>query len=188
MIQYSSIEAIWMEGEMADETKLPVTQEAENWRQRIQNWLMEEGWQVGTATVPEAVWVITGEDSHKRHITVAQRQDRPDQIVINGAVDISESHKGNWLAMEQGAKRTFALDLQIALMNIDVEFQATGKSPETPDRFMFAQRIYYDGLTKDAFLQRVSWVRRAVTLFIILIQKEFQPTAPQQQPMGFKID
>jgi len=173
---------------MADETKLPAVQEAEDWKTRIQGWLMEEGWKVGTASSPDALWVLTGEDSLRRHIAVAQRQNRPDQIVINGAVDVSEPHKGNWLAMEQDAKRIFALDLQIALMNIDVEFQATGKVPETPDRFIFAQRIYYDGLTKDAFLQRVSWVRRAVTLFIVLINKQFQPTAPQKQPMGFKID
>jgi len=173
---------------MADETKLPAIQAVEDWRQRIQNWIMEEGWKVGTASSPDAAWVVTGEDSQGRHITVAQRQDRPDQIVINGAVDISEPHKTLWRDMDLDAKRAFALDLQIRLLYLDVEFQGVGGAAENPDRFIFAQRIYYDGLTKDAFLQRVSWVRRAVTLFIILVNKQFQPTAPQRQPMGFKVD
>lgn len=185
---FSSIDSVLFEGGMAMSTQLPTTQESMRYKTRINGWLLEEGWRVVTQNSPYASWVLTVQDSQKHNITFTQKHNRPDQIIINVAVDVSESNKYSWYAMEQDARRMFALDLQIALMSVDVEFQAMGPSPEAPEQFIFTQRIYYDGLTKDTFLQRLSWVRRAVSLFSILLNKQFQPTAPQLQPIGFTID
>lgn len=169
---------------MTDEPMPTGDQSIEEVRQRIQGWLMEEGWSIGQADVPDAAWTLTGKDPVGRHIIVAQRANRSDQVLINGSVSVSKQHLGAYNALSQEERGLFAWEIQSTLLSRDIEFSVDG---DPPSKFLIAQRIYYDGLTKDAFLQRVSEVRRAVTTLLMMYARKFQP-APKKKELGFKTD
>ncbi|MBI3953178.1 MAG: DUF2299 family protein [Chloroflexi bacterium] len=156
----------------------------EQWRDLIQSWLQEEGWSIGipAAPTPDMRWVLTGQDPGGRHVLIAQRIDRSDQILINGGVTVSDEHRQRMAALGQDERDAFIWELHFTLLGTDVEFQLIGDPLE---RVMIAQRIYYDALTKDAFLQRVSDVRKGVILVIGMVRHQFRETPPRRE-LGFK--
>ena len=146
-------------------------------RRRIQTWLTEEGWRIGEEDIPEAVWVITGQGARRRHITIAEKANRPDQVLISGGVSVSEEHRSLFAALPSEERDNFMWDLRFALLAADVEFDSVGDPPES---FAIVQRIYHDGLTKDVFFQRVSQVRKGVLVVMWKFAQKFQPASLRQ--------
>ena len=101
-------------------------QSMEATRDKIQNWLMSEGWQISEPSHPDFEWLIRAEDVGERRILVGQ-------------------NKAN----------------RLLLMNVDFVGVA-----EPIQGVILTQRIYLDGLTKDAFIQRFLTVRNAVIAVI----------------------
>ena len=79
-------------------------------------------------------------------------------------------------------RNDFLWNMRFSLLNLGVEFSGVA---EPPQEVCISQRIYYDGLTKDHFLQRVSQVRNGVlTVLWMVARKLAQP--PPERTVGFK--
>ncbi len=163
----------------ADDTS---SADQEEKRVTIQGWLQEEGWSTRFETAPEASWAITGVDQGNRHLVVAQRHDRHDQILINGSVNVSQQHRECIGALSEDERTEFMYELMFRLLTLDIEFDIIGQPLE---RVNIAQRIYYDGLTKDSFLQRVSLIRKGVVLVITSVQRQCAER-PHPKELGFR--
>lgn len=144
-------------------------------RDRMQTWLLDEGWQLSEKTHGDALWLLEARDSAGRHIVVGQKQGRADQVLLEGAVALADAHSQAFTALPHEDRQELLWELRFTLLNLGVEFHGI-QDPLT--RLMIGQRIYYDGLSKDTFLQRVSQVRNGILAAIWTVARRlnFSPT------------
>lgn len=128
-------------------------------RDRIQSWLLGEGWQLSEKPYPDALWLLEAQDSAGRHLVVGQKRAKPDQIILEGAVALSDGHRQLFEQLEAQERQEILWELRFTLLSLGVEFQGVS---DPVARVMIGQRIYFDALGKDLFLQRVSQVRNGI--------------------------
>ena len=151
-------------------------------KEQIQTWLMEEGWRIRTENVPDTEWFLSGESEAKVRIGIGQRRGRLDQIIIQGSVTFQQEQQEQIARLLEEERNDFLWNMRFNLLNLGVEFSGVAESPQ---EIRISQRIYYDGLTKDHFLQRVSQVRNGVlTVLWMVARKLAQP--PPERTLGFR--
>lgn len=153
-------------------------------RGKIQAWLMQEGWKIGEQVSPDTQWIILAEDEHQRKIAVAQKIGRDDQVIIQGGVNVVDPIRGQFMAISQQQRQEFLNDLGLKLIEINCEFAGLKEPLET---IIVTQRIYYDALTKDAFLQRASLVRNGLLVVLWAMARRFGQAPPASPPDEHRI-
>jgi hypothetical protein len=144
-------------------------------RGRVQNWLLGEGWELAEKEHAEAAWLVEARDPGGRHLVVGQKRGKADQVILEGAVVLSDPHRLSFDALPPEARQDLLWNLRFALLHLGVEFQGV---QEPFRRVTLGQRIYYDGLTKDAFLQRLSQVRNAILATVWTVARRLNLTPP----------
>jgi len=132
-------------------------------RDKVQNWLMSEGWQIAEPTHPEFAWLIRAEDGGERKILVGQNKAREDRVHLEANVRISDDHRKQFESLPEDTRREILWGLRFRLLQMNVDFVGVA---EPIQDVILTQRIYLDGLTKDAFIQRFLTVRNAVIAVI----------------------
>ena len=77
----------------------------EETRDKIQKWLMNEGWQIAEPTHPEFAWLIQAEDAGGRRILVGQNKARPDQIHLEARVNLAEEYQKMFETLAEDRRR-----------------------------------------------------------------------------------
>jgi hypothetical protein len=131
----------------------------------IKGWLMAEGWEVSERDHEQARWILVGEDSRKRRVLVAQARFPPEQIRIQATVEVSELHRQHFAALPPQVRESVLWEIRLRLLGMHVEFSGVG---EPLERVHLNQRIYLDGLSRDALMQRVSEIKDAMICVIWL--------------------
>jgi hypothetical protein len=144
-------------------------------RDKVQNWLMSEGWQLAEPTHPDFAWLIRAEDGGERRILVGQSKAREDRIHLEANVRISEDHRKQFESLAEERRRKVLWDLRFQLLQLNVDFVGVA---EPLEEVILTQRIYLDGLTKDAFIQRFLTVRNAVIAVIWSTIKDLMDVKP----------
>ena len=80
-------------------------QSMEKVRDKIQNWLMGEGWQIAEPTHPDFAWLIRAEDGGERRILVGQNKTREDRVHLEANVRISEDHRKLFESLPEEKRR-----------------------------------------------------------------------------------
>ena len=95
-------------------------QTMEETRDKIQKWLMSEGWQISEPTHPEFVWLIQAEDGGERRILVGQNKAKPDQIHLEARVNLAEEHQKMFetLAADRRRETLWKLRFRLLAMNV----------------------------------------------------------------------
>ena len=132
-------------------------------RDQVQNWLMSEGWQIAEPTHPEFAWLIRAEDGGERKILVGQNKAREDRVHLEANVKISDDHRKLFEGLAEDKRKEVLWNLRFQLLQMNVDFVGVA---EPLQDIILTQRIYLDGLTKDAFIQRFITVRNAVIAVI----------------------
>lgn len=157
-------------------------QRSEEIQKQIQTWLMEEGWRIREENVPDAEWFLSGESEARVRIGIGKRRGRPDQIIIQGSVTFQQEQQEQITRLLSEERNDLLWNMRFSLLNLGVEF---GGVTEPPQEVRISQRIYYDGLTKDRFLQRVSQVRNGVLTVVWMVARRLaQP--PPERTVGFR--
>ncbi|CAB5153269.1 hypothetical protein D3OALGA1CA_5346 [Olavius algarvensis associated proteobacterium Delta 3] len=144
-------------------------------RERVQNWLMSEGWKISEQPHPDAEWLIRAEDAAQRRILIGQNKARPDMIQLEARVNLADEHRKMFEKLPDETRRATLWDLRFRLLAMNVDF--TGVAEPMPT-VLLTQRIYLDGLTKDNFLQRFSIVRNAIVAVIWSITRQLEGVEP----------
>ena len=150
-------------------------QNTDSIRDQVQNWLMSEGWQLSEPTHPEFAWLIRAEDAGERRILVGQNKAREDRVHLEANVRISDDHRKQFESLPEDKRREVLWDLRFQLLQMNVDF--VGVAEPLKD-IILTQRIYLDGLTKDAFIQRFLTVRNAVIAVIWSTIKDLMDVKP----------
>ena len=146
-------------------------------RDMVQNWLMSEGWQIAELTHPEFAWLIRAEDGGERRILVGQNKAREDRVHLEANVKISDDHRKLFEDLPADKRKEILWNLRFQLLQMNVDFVGVA---EPLQDVILTQRIYLDGLTKDAFIQRFLTLRNAVIAVIwssIQYLEEVKPPA-----------
>ncbi len=144
-------------------------------RAKVQNWLMSEGWQIAEPTHPEFAWLIRAEDGGERKILVGQNKAREDRIHLEANIRISDDHRKLFESLAEEKRREVLWNLRYRLLQMNVDFVGVA---EPIQDVILTQRIYLDGLTKDAFIQRFLTVRNAIIAVIWSTIKDLPEVKP----------
>lgn len=144
-------------------------------REKVQNWLMSEGWQIAEQPHPDLAWLIRAEDAAERRILVGQSKAREDQIHLEARVNVGDDHRKKFESLPEDRRREILWKLRFRLLLMNVDFVGVA---EPMQAVVLTQRIYLDGLTKDTFLQRFSIVRNAVIAVIWSIIQDLEGVEP----------
>lgn len=150
-------------------------------RAQVQTWLLGEGWRLTEKSHGDALWLLEARDAAGRHLVVGQKQGKQDQILLEGAVGIAPQHGTQIEGLPFADRQELLWDLRFTLLGLGVEFQGV-EEPLT--RVMVGQRIYFDGLTKDRFLQRVSQVRNGIIAVIWSVARRLNLNPTPEAPAG----
>jgi hypothetical protein len=144
-------------------------------RDKVQRWLMSEGWQISEQPHPEAEWLIRAEDAVKRRILVGQNKARADRIHLEARVSLADEHRRMFENLPAEKRRDILWDLRFRLLAMNVDFAGVAEPIKT---VLITQRIYLDGLSKDLFLQRFSILRNAVITVIWSVIRNLEGVRP----------
>jgi hypothetical protein len=144
-------------------------------RDKVQNWLMAEGWKIAEQSHPNMEWLIRAEDAAQRRILVGQGRVRQDQIHLEALVTIADEHRKKFESLAGDKRREILWKLRFRLLLMNVDFAGVA---EPMQAVMLTQRIYLDGLTKDSFIQRFLIVRNAVIAVIWSIIQDLEGVEP----------
>lgn len=153
-------------------------------RDMIQNWLMGEGWNLSEQTHPNLAWLIRAEDAGGRRILVGQNKERTDLIHLEARVDIADEHREKFESLPAQRRSDVLWNLRFRLLMMSVDF--TGVT-EPMTAVLLTQRIYLDGLTKDAFIQRFLVVRNAVIAVIWSVLQDLEGVAAPTESTAPKV-
>lgn len=150
-------------------------QNMESARDKIQSWLMSEGWQISEQAHSDFSWLITAQDAGDRRVVVGQNKTRQDLLHLEAVVEPSDEYREMFANLPEDRRREILWKLRFQLLSMNVDFAGVGEPLEA---VLLTQRIYLDGLTKDAFVQRFHLVRNAVIAVIWSIIQHLEGVEP----------
>ena len=150
-------------------------QSMEATRDKVQTWIMSEGWEISEASHPNFAWLIRAEDGGERKILVGQNKAREDGIHLEANVRISDDYRKQFESLPEEKRREVLWNLRFRLLQMNIDFVGVA---EPIQDVILTQRIYLDGLTKDAFIQRFLTVRNAVIAVIWSTIKDLMDVKP----------
>ncbi len=153
-------------------------------RDKIQNWLMSEGWQIAEQAHPNMSWLIRAEDAGGRRILVGQSKVREDVIHLEARVNIEDDYRQRFESLPEDERRKILWDLRFRLLQMNVDFAGVA---ERLAAVVLTQRIYLDGLTKDAFIQRFLNVRNAEIAVIWSVIQNLEGVEPPAESTRAKL-
>jgi len=159
-------------------------QNTEATRDKVQNWLMSEGWKISEQTHPDLAWLIRAEDAAERRILVGQDKTRQDQIILEARVNVGDDHRKKFESLAEERRREILWRLRFRLLLMNVDFVGVADPMQT---VVLTQRLYLDGLTKDAFIQRFLIVRNAVIAVIWSIIQDLEGVEPPAESTKQKL-
>ena len=151
-------------------------------KEKIRNWLMEDGWKLGQQTFPNSIWAFLAEDELGRRIIIGQNKGREDEIVIQGGVNITDDTNDRIKNLSEDKRNELLWDIRFELLKTNLEFSGVGIPLK---RVEMVGRIFEDALTKDCFLQRTSEVRKGILVVLWILARRFAQQPPPRQ-LGFQ--
>ena len=108
-------------------------QNVEQTRDKVQKWLMSEGWQISEQPHPDVLWLIRAEDAAQRRILIGKNKARPDQLHLEARVNLAQEHQ----KMFENLFRMRGYDLPYAVPPADTNDQGLKGSIIHPRFFFF---------------------------------------------------
>ncbi len=163
-------------GDMANEMSPNKT------REFVQAWFIEDGWSIRQESNPDASWAFVADDGAGRKVIVGQRIGREDQLLIQAMLKIDDETQNRLTQLEADERNEWLWDLRFELVRTDLEFMGV----EMPLKVVQVMgRICFDApLTKDAFLNKVSQVRKGILIVGWMLAKKLG-RQPSRKELGF---
>jgi len=159
---------------------MPDITESEKVKSNIQKWLLEEGFKIQSQPNDKTLFDFLATDTKGIKTQVIQPTLKPDQVIIVIGLDIDENQQSTLQAMENKECLRFLWDLRFGLLNLGVGFSPISIPFKA---LQISKTIYYDGLTKNAFMEKLFDVRTAFMFVLWTFDREFGETKPKSDLM-----
>lgn len=158
------------------------TPEQTSIREKLTSWLVAEGYTVREGQARDAAWMLVVEDPAQRRFMVGQKPNRPDVIVIQGTVAISDQHGQQLDDLPDEEREDFLYDLRFRLLGLELDFQGVAHPLR---QVMLNEHVYWEDLTRNEFFRTLKRVRHGIVAVIWSVGRKLQqPTAPQPEDGG----
>jgi hypothetical protein len=147
-------------------------------RDLIETWLRQADWKVEAIPAADISWGFNAEIQQGKTVSVLQSTKYADGILIRAIVQVHDSHQQQLGRLSQKERANFLWEMQSTLLQMGLLFDGIA---DPLRRIAIAQRIYYDGLTKDTFFQRFSAVSNGLFLVLGMIAKKLAHPLPGGQ-------
>lgn len=137
-------------------------------RQRIERWLLADGWTVSPTDAPDAAWLLVAVHPSQIRMQVGQKTEHPDVLILQASVSLSDEHQRRLAALAPPLRADLLWDLRIDLLHSGCEFDGLG---EPLDRVRLHRRLFVEDLTRTGFLERVDALRHLVLLVITRVAR-----------------
>jgi hypothetical protein len=144
-------------------------------RETVREFLIEDQWQLGELSGPDLAWGHLATDRQGRKLVVAQRKERTDEILLQARVSVHENTQAQLRTLIPEDRKGFLWDMRMALMQMNVDFNGIS---DDPTNIRVVSRIFFDGMSKDVFFQRLSEVRRALLTILWMLNRKFEDQPP----------
>lgn len=142
---------------------------------KIQNWLIEEGYKVSKEENPKTYFTITAEHSTGMHISVSQGLDSKDRLTIEGGVEITND---KFRQLPEKERLDFLWELRYDLITNDLIF-AMLPNGQLPNKIVLLKNIWYDGLTKNNFMNAAQKVVEGKLMTLWKFQQKIGAPEPR---------
>jgi hypothetical protein len=159
---------------------MPESPETEKAKSNIQKWLLEDGYKIESQPNQNTLFRFVITDISGIKTIVAQPTLSLDQIVIGAGINFDDTQQNLLQTLENKERLDFLWDLRFGLLNLNVGFLGVSLPLKGIE---ISKPIYYDGLTKDALLQKISEVKRAVIFVMWTFDRKFGEAKPKSDLM-----
>jgi hypothetical protein len=156
------------------------TSDCEKVKSNIQKWLLEDGYKIESQPNQDTLFRFVATDRTGIKTIIVQPKLMLDQIVIGAGIQFDNAQQSALQTLENKNRLDFLWDLRFGLLNLDVGFNGVAMPLKGIE---ITKTIYYDGLTKDALLQRVSNIKRAVIFTMWTFDRKFGEAKPKSDLM-----
>ena len=150
-------------------------QERDAIQAKIQNWFIEEGYKVSKVDNPKTYFTITAEHSTGMHIGVSQGLDSKDRLTIEGGVQVPDDQ---FRQMPEKERLDFLWELRYDLITNDLIF-AMLPNGQLPNKIVVLKNIWYDGLTKNSFMNAAQKVVEGKLMTLWKFQQKLGAPEPK---------
>jgi len=155
------------------------TTEGDKIGDRLQKWLLEDGYKIQSQPDKNTSFRIIATDNQGIKIQVLQPIAKPDQVVIAAGLNISEDRQHTLQSKDDKEQLRILWELRFGLLDLGVGFRQISMPLQNVE---VSTLIYYDGLTKNAFMNEYSKVKRAVLFVFWTIDRELGEPKPKSNP------
>lgn len=158
--------------------------DAERHRQTFTSWLVDEGYSVSSLDAEDALWLVRAEDPAKRVLVVGQKPQRPDMLIFQATVNVSEQHTKKVAALQEPRRREFLTDMALTLLTIGVDFSGVGHPFQ---RVQLTEHLHLDGLDRNRFIDTIRKLRHGILAVQLSIAKKLAEPPPEATGEGMAV-
>lgn len=139
-------------------------------REKISAWLKEEGSTVELKKETKRQFHIVFTDISGRAYNVYQPPKKRDKVVISGKLILSQRHRKGLQSLPHRLRAIWLMELRQALLYGGLNF---GFFPSfaSIDTIIIRKPLWYDGITKNEFMQSVRQVNDGVMLTLLRLRR-----------------
>ena len=149
-------------------------------KHKIQNWLVEEGFQVRREDVPAAYFQLAVAHPLGINLVVLQPLDRSDQIIVAGAVNLNEAEQKKLADLPSPERQDLLWDLRLSLLTSGFDFNFQPPNAEVMQRIIINDSLWYDGISKHAFMKSLGKVSNGIILVMWKLGRRFGGPLPKE--------
>lgn len=147
--------------------------------QKIQSWLIEEGWNYKGVPDPNALFNIVVYPNEFQNVNVAVLRTHPQKILIKTSISFNEDDSKAFLILTEHEKKEFQMNLEILLIQVNLIYNILPDPPRRIDSVEMTRQIYFDGLTRDKFIDSIIAILRGLQI-VKLNYNSLQPETSKQ--------
>ena len=126
-------------------------------------------------TSPDVAWALVAK-SNGRTVVVVQLKKRPDALLLQCVVAVSDDHQAQINSLEPKERRDLVWDIRFQLLGMGIDFAGVTDSPK---QIFLKKLLYWEGLTRNELSDSMRKVLDANLAVIWIVQRKFgQPGLP----------
>ena len=136
--------------------------------EKIQKWIGEEGLESGVIEQPYADFQV---DLRNPAVSIIIPRNKINWVIFGTYVQLTQEDKKGFSDLKDKEKRMEMIsDLQRSLLAINVEYTFS-PDLDSLDKVSIGKNIYFDGLTKDRFMDSIFALKRAMAAVGLMSQR-----------------
>jgi len=139
---------------------------------KVREWLVDEGIYKDKVADENADYhyIVETPPNSRQYIDVVFPKNRDDMIVIASGIKLSNEHYRSLMSLNPEKRNELLWEMRFTLLFLPTGFQIL-PNVNNPQLFQFTRELYFDGLTKNLFMDAVKQVHRCKLYVIWMMQK-----------------